>query len=636
MIRIFLLGVALIAGSTATSPLPIESATGAVYRMGGRPIGTYDEKRTQDASGAVVTTLDSDMLFERLGSKLELKSTDVYRESPSGDLLEVDSTSSSSRQPTNVRVIVTGQAAHITTTVSGRSYDRQLQFQGSLLGPDAAKRLAVQRLRVTGDALTYQTFSPQLAGVVTISDTVVSAADTVAGTTAVKVEQRMSGMPAPSTVWLDPSGWMVREIVPSPLGEIEALRLPPGGAAPAVIGAALPSEAFTRSIVSSNVRLPQQRLIQAITLKIVARDAGLGWPDFSADNQTVLEKTPKYVVLQVRKIEPKAAAVRPTSYGAQFEPSLTPNALLQSDDPEVRRIAGTVVKNQGNPWSAALALQRWTAANMRFDLGIAVVPASEVAMDRRGTCFGYSVLLGALARAAGIPSRVRIGLVYAGGIWGGHAWDEVLVGGRWTPIDAALYAPGSADAARFSVVTSSLASGSLGDLGGLGQILGNVDIRILDYTSNGKKTVVAADAKPYSIHANVYHDPWLGLSVRKPSEFAFVELGAHWPQTVVVAMQAGDGRRIEIHDESVSLPASPADRNDLLKSAGISARPELRRIAGRDVLFAEGPMVSGVLLEDRGSIWLVKATGARMQTLLDRVISSMSFENRDSRTVGIR
>jgi hypothetical protein len=628
MMNAALLALNLIAAASTAPPLPVETAIGAVYRMGGQSIGTYDEKRSVDASGNIVTTIDSDMVFNRLGTKLELKSTDVYRESPSGDLLAVDSTSSSSRQPTVVRAVVAGQSVRVTTTAGGHSYERRLSFQGSLAGPDAAKRQAVQRLHAAGDAFAYQTFSPQLGNVVTVSDTVVSANDAVGATSAVKVEQRMSGMPAPSTMWLDASGWMVRQTIASPLGEIEALRLPPASAAPAISGADLPSETFTRSIVTSNVRLPQQRMIQAITLKIVAHDPSVGWPDFSADNQTVLEKTPKYVVLRVRRIAPDVRTVETASAGAALQPFLTPNALLQSDDAGVRRIAGAVVKNNSNPWSAALALQRWTAANMKFDLGISVVPASEVANDRRGTCFGYSVLLGSLARAANIPSRVRIGLVYAGGIWGGHAWDEVRIGDRWTPIDAALYAPGPADAARFSVYTSSLASGTLGGLGGLGQILGNVDIRILDYTVDGRTTVVPAGAKPYSITGNAYNNPWLGLWVRKPEGFAFAGLGAHWPQTIVVAMKASDGREIDIHDESVSLPASTNDRNELFTSAGISAAPVSRRIAGRDVLVAEARNVRGVLIENRGTIWLVKATGAHMQELIDRVVASMIVEHR--------
>ena len=45
---------------------------------------------------------------------------------------------------------------------------------------------------------------------------------------------------------------------------------------------------------------------------------------------------------------------------------------------------------------------RW-AENMKFDSGIAVASASEVARDGKGTCFGYSVLSGTFVNIAASP-----------------------------------------------------------------------------------------------------------------------------------------------------------------------------------------------------------------------------------------
>src|SRR5262249_6637301 len=157
-------------------------------------------------------------------------------------------------------------------------------------------------------------------------------------------------------------------------------------------------------------------------------------------------------------------------------------------------------------------------------LGIAIAPASEVARNRRGTCFGYAVLLASLARAEGIPSRIRMGFVYAGGIWGGHAWVEVRVGNDWIPLDAALYSPGAADAARFSFFTSSLQEGTISQVGELARLYGNVDLQVLDYTVHGKRVVVPQEARPFTITGDTYRNPWLGLTVEKPKGFGFTQL----------------------------------------------------------------------------------------------------------------
>jgi hypothetical protein len=58
---------------------------------------------------------------------------------------------------------------------------------------------------------------------------------------------------------------------------------------------------------------------------------------------------------------------------------------------------------------------------------------------RKGACTEYALLFTTLARAAGIPAREVTGLYYIGDdakAFGPHAWNEVVLDGRWVPIDA--------------------------------------------------------------------------------------------------------------------------------------------------------------------------------------------------------
>ena len=93
------------------------------------------------------------------------------------------------------------------------------------------------------------------------------------------------------------------------------------------------------------------------------------------------------------------------------------------------------------------ALVRSRISDKNLDTGFAT--ASEVARTLSGDCTEHAVLLAALLRADGIPSRVASGLVYlerfAGGrdVFGYHMWTQALIGGRWIDLDAAL--PGEVD-----------------------------------------------------------------------------------------------------------------------------------------------------------------------------------------------
>src|SRR5262249_27681691 len=131
----------------------------------------------------------------------------------------------------------------------------------------------------------------------------------------------------------------------------------------------------------------------------------------------------------------------------------------QSNEPALRAKALEVVGDEKDLFAAALKLKRWVAETMQFDLGIAMAPSVEIFKNHRGTCVGYATLLTAMTRAVGIPSRLVMGYAYAEGMFGGHAWTEVLVGETWVPIDAALVGPGVADAARFVLMASSLRDG---------------------------------------------------------------------------------------------------------------------------------------------------------------------------------
>ena len=78
------------------------------------------------------------------------------------------------------------------------------------------------------------------------------------------------------------------------------------------------------------------------------------------------------------------------------------------------------------------------------NLGSAFASASETAQTKSGDCTEYAVLLAALLRADGIPSRVAAGLVWAEyfagekNVFAWHLWTQALIGGRWVDLDATL------------------------------------------------------------------------------------------------------------------------------------------------------------------------------------------------------
>jgi hypothetical protein len=567
-------------------------------RIAGSTAGIYHEVLDPADDGNVVTTIENRVIFNRMGRKIEIKSESRSVETASGRLVSIDTVMSSSEQSTTVHVDVEPDSLRVRTSTGGKSYDRTVPAGGAVIGPEAARRLLLARLKAPGDTISYQIFVPELGSVTTITQKLIETG---------KVEATMSAMPGKTMMWVDASGWLVRQVSPSPFGDIEtAVSSPDKLAKHSDEGATLPAESFRGTLVTSNIRLPEERLIEQMKIRITHKKPELGWPDFSAENQKVIEATPDHVVLEMQRSTQPDAKLPVVPVNDSLKPYVAPNALLQSDDPQVKQLAATIVGDEPGVWSAARKLQRWTNQNMRFDMGIAIAPASEVARNRRGTCFGYAMLLASLARAAGIPSRIRMGYVYAGGIWGGHAWVDVRIGGDWVSLDGALYSPGPADAARISFFTSALEEGAIAGMGSLAQLYGNVDIEILEYTVGGKRVTVPRDAKPFLISGNTYRNPWLGLTVTKPDSFRFTTIDAVWPDTTVVAMSGPRGESVEIEGRSASLELSPE--------------------ALEDVVFRKSVGAAGMVVASGGDVYFIKAACADAKQVLTQVLAGFKID----------
>jgi hypothetical protein len=609
----------------ASTMIPAEDLWAEV-KIAGQPSGYYHEKTERDKSGEISTSVELIIVINRVGSKVEVRTNSVSKESTDAQLVAIKNETSSSNQSTLMEVTISDGSLLIRTTSGGKSYDRKAPFTGALIGQEAARRMTLAGLKSPGDTISYQTFSPELGSVATVTRKAIGMEHLmIEGKqwSGLKVEDAMGNLPGKTTVWLDGTGRLLRQVQDSPFGEVETIRtaqkrIQPEGSP---INA-LPEEAYGRTLAHSNIRLPHDRSIERIKIRITHRKPELGWPNLEADNQRVLEKTPTAIVLETWRPMPKTKALRPVKSSPAVASFLAPNPLLQSDDLGVQGILREITTLDSDLFHSSLALQKWTAENMQFDTGIAVASASEVARDRKGTCFGYSVLLGSLARAAGIPSRFRMGYVYVSGIWGGHAWVEVLVGDDWIPIDAAAYSPGPADAARFSAFTSSLEEGISTQIGALMQLYGNLDIQILEYTLKGRRTTVPVDAKPYVANNNTYRNSWLGLTVAKPDSFHFTKLDAFWPDDTIVAMEGPQHQTVEIQKSGYSPQYETAA---YLRGAGISGIQKNITFAGFPAVEITSPEAAGLSFVDKDEVWIVKAKGADAPSLLHKVVSRIKL-----------
>jgi transglutaminase-like putative cysteine protease len=169
------------------------------------------------------------------------------------------------------------------------------------------------------------------------------------------------------------------------------------------------------------------------------------------------------------------------------------SALINSEDPKIVALVGKAMAGHGkalNDRQKAAALCQFVNQYINErSLAIGFASASEVAETREGDCSEFAVLLAAMLRAAGLPSRTASGLIYAERflgqkqVFGYHMWAQAWIGtqdrGRWVDFDATRN-PQRFDATHITVSTSALADDFLfNDAVKLAPLLGRLTIRVL-------------------------------------------------------------------------------------------------------------------------------------------------------------
>ncbi len=124
--------------------------------------------------------------------------------------------------------------------------------------------------------------------------------------------------------------------------------------------------------------------------------------------------------------------------GQEHAADVAPTAFLQSAHPRVQAAAREALGNEHDAKRAAIRLNDWVYEHLRKVPTISIPNAVQVLEMGEGDCNEHAVLLAALGRAVGLPTRVVAGTVYLDGAFFYHAWCEVWLE-RWVSIDPAFH-----------------------------------------------------------------------------------------------------------------------------------------------------------------------------------------------------
>lgn len=181
---------------------------------------------------------------------------------------------------------------------------------------------------------------------------------------------------------------------------------------------------------------PAERLATAPWARIRLSGTTLDPAALTSHRQSVVS-TGLVTEILVRSDSLPATGPRPGDFPAHLAPALSPSPFIQADDPRLLRKALDITGQWTNSLEAVLAIHLWVYDTVEKQPAASLPSAMDVLLNPRGDCNEHTYIMVGLARAAGIPAVVRVGLTLHNGSFYYHAWPSVYVG-RWMDMDPTL------------------------------------------------------------------------------------------------------------------------------------------------------------------------------------------------------
>ena len=581
-----------------------------VLNIDGAAVGSVHETESRTESGWI-STEESRIALNRMGSRLEIRNFQESVEDDAGRLLSIRQETRTSGRNRVVRGYrEDGEWVRLDGD-DGSAREQRRPIEGELLGPRGIRH-ALGALASPGDVVEYRSFIPHLGRPGDVRAEL-EGFESFGGRRLRVVAETMPGLPTPLTRLIDEAGYGVVIRMPGPFGPTETVLADETAARLAREAGSLGEEVFRSTLVETGVRLPHPRSLEYLEVELRHRNPTLGWPELDSAHQTVLEHSPERLVLAIRRGHPGGQESLQSLRSERDESYLSSNALLKTDQPELVTLAREITAPEQDAWRAALALERWVAENMQFDMGVVLAPSDEVLADRRGTCSEYAILLTALARAAGIPARYVGGYVYAHGMFGGHAWTEVRIGDQWLALDAAIPARGPADAARIAFLWTGLDDGA-GELnsGAALQMYGQIDGRILAWrTAGGSERRFPDGAPAPEVVDGRFVDRIQGIEWSVPDDWRIVDFRDTWPSNRIAAAEDPQGRRIEFLRIATNPWETPGETLESTFRSGPAAGPAGTPFEWRDrrAWYVEHEGRPAMAIAGRDGFWVLGGEG---------------------------
>lgn len=448
----------------------------AVIYLGGQKIG-YSHSHVTRYGDRIQTGSRMHFAIGRAEQPIKIDMEQSTTETLSGFPVSFATIMGFSQFRNETRGTVSDGKVTLVTSQFGAETKQTLDFPAEALMSWGLLRESLLRGFKPGTSYTVKTYAPELRTDAAIpAETVVGDWEEYPALGKTRKGQRVTvTMTAPTGTmhmisWVDERGMPQRMQVPAPgIGELEMVVTDEKTA----LADFVPPEMFLKTTIKADRRIDRARA-KRIRYKVT-----MSLPDMK------LEPLPETEAQKVRMLPDNSMELiverqpheQPSGESAELAPEqrkehLASNLMMNLDDPELKKLAELSIAGAdvSDPYKLADRLRSFVTEYVEEkSLNIGFGTAGEVCRTKEGDCSEHAVLLAALGRLHGLPSRVAMGLAYVpifgrqDDIFGYHMWTQFYIDGRWLDVDAALRET-QCSPTRITFATSSLHTTGLADL----------------------------------------------------------------------------------------------------------------------------------------------------------------------------
>jgi hypothetical protein len=462
--RVLVLGLATLLWDVLATSAAAQESWDAIY-LSGTKVGfvhTYVEKVKNQGREYLRVRIDMEQRIKRDRdfSVTRLKYGTI--EALDGQVLRLDTLIDAGGQQLRTHGDVIHGQMELILEGTGRKQSVIIPWSPDVRGPYAPEQSMARSPMKEHEKRSLKLFMPALNKICDIELLAQSVEPTVMGDGTKRpllhVDQKTSleGKPMPEhdvKLWVDPEGQVLKQEVDI-LGGYVQYRTTKEAATSR--GGPVQFDLIAGSMIKVKHVLPSADETRVARYQLIFKDVDPAQV-IPNDSRQRLEagSTRGSAILEVKSFGPTDGEAGPAEVDAQYQRA---NALVTSDDKQVRLLAQRATRGVTDPWRKAVKIEEWVHEHITLkNFSTAFAAANEVARSLAGDCTEHSVLTAAMCRAVGIPSRTVIGLVYVKeqSAFGFHMWVEVYVNQRWVAIDP-TWKQSTVDAAHIKISESSL------------------------------------------------------------------------------------------------------------------------------------------------------------------------------------